>query len=206
MGQAQHKNSSGEERKHQWFNTAQVATIFHVSENVIRKISAEYKPFLKIKKGRRNKNLIHEKSVETIRKIRELSHNGLSKKDIKLILDEGQVQQAQVRRTSPSADSNQASGNERSVVPVMPPGSGRAKLTQILKGYRVQLAQLENSSKDLREENDSLKEQMKTIQERDKHRSHLLDVQARKISSLEFRLDQIENQKGFWQKLKSWFK
>jgi len=91
-------------------------------------------------------------------------------------------------------------------VPVMPPGSGRAKLTQILKGYRVQLAQLENSSKDLREENDALKEQMKTIQERDKHRSHLLDVQARKISSLEFRLDQIEETKSFWQKFKSWFK
>lgn len=204
MEQEQIRNSTGEEQAQTWLSTTQVSVLFNVSENVIRKLTAEYKRFLKIKKGRRNKNLISQESVYVLRQIREMSLNGLTKKDIRESLKLSQVAQqessAQPKREGEQNESSELSPGKA----VVPRGNGRAKLSQILKKYQAQLAQLEHNFESLQKENEGLKTEIEGIKS---DRSQVLNLHMEKIAKLEYKLQKIEEERNrsLWQSVKRWF-
>jgi hypothetical protein len=193
MAQAQLKNNSETSQAQKWFNTGQVSAMFNLSENVIRKLTAEYKPFLTIKKGRRNKNLLHQKSLFTLKKIREMGVNGLSRKDIKeqleLSLGTEQEQQAKQAQSKPTPISKGSQELSR-VSSVEPTGKGRVKLTDVLKIYQAKLAELGRSLEETKKEKEALRRQIQ-----------LLAIEnSKRMEELAARLEKVEK-KGFWARL-----
>lgn len=193
MSQEQVRNSSGVGQDQKWFNTNQVSAMFNLSENVIRKLTAEYKPFLTMKKGRRNKNLLHQKSLFTLKKIREMGVNGLSRKDIKeqleLSLGTEQGQQAKQAQSKPTPISK-GSQELSQVSSVEPTGKGRVKLTDVLKIYQAKLAELGRSLEETKKEKEALRRQIQ-----------LLAIEnSKRMEELAARLEKVEK-KGFWARL-----
>jgi hypothetical protein len=200
MSQEQVRNSSGVGQDQKWFNTNQVSAMFNLSENVIRKLTAEYKPFLTMKKGRRNKNLLHQKSLFTLKKIREMGVNGLSRKDIKeqleLSLGTEQGQQAKQAQSKPTPISK-GSQELSQVSSVEPTGKGRVKLTDVLKIYQAKLAELGRSLEETKKENLALKGELDSIK---RQYSQSLMNQSERLSKIEDKLEQKEK-KGLWARL-----
>jgi DNA-binding transcriptional MerR regulator len=133
-------------RQDQLVNSKTASVILGVSQNVIRKYTREYLPYLSLKKGRNNSYLYDHQSLETLRCIRELSLSGLTRAVIRKGLDKpGEAKVVQPFETSEiESETMVIEGGQ--TYPVSPGGKVLARLEQIGES----LARLERENRSLR--------------------------------------------------------